>query len=903
MSNPTPDQWAKLGPLYVSRHHVDAAATTGHPQAVYPEALHSLADAGRASGAMMRARSSSVGTYPTSGLVDLDSNARLDPYTWRGYQTRVGIVDQMRLEDPVVAAIIKAWELPILRSGWTVNPAGDDRPALEQAEMVRANLFEYLRGGFHTFIEQAVSAVWRGFSLFEIVARFDRDSGAMRLDQLSPMLPRTVEEWRRDESGRWGVIQVPDVSDGASQPTMAGGVRLPADKLLHFVWDAAGDAPEGTSILRPCYAGWRTRRLYLKLEAAGFERGTTGIPYCEVAPTARAGDSAIVNEILRELRTGARAWASFPPGYTLKFADFPMKGADIREARIAAGRDMARAALTPFLTAGDTVGSYSLVRGQQDFFTMALQGAADMIGSVISHGPGSLIQRLVGWNYDTSEGFPTLTPGAISAEDPAEFVASIKTAAEAGALTTGPEVEEAVRTALGLPELPELETAEEMEARLKGGAITVTDPEAKAADTALNGAQVTAAMAIVQSVAVGELTHASAVGMLANFFSLPREVAEEILGGEPATTPEPEPPRPAPRAAPTVSEVTDDQADAIEDEAEAMEALAERLPGRLAVSGRDLRNEEQVVRLEETLAPMQGIKEAMAQAVQDWRESMAPKYAARMARAGDLLQMRSVDVPDLGALGETLRAELRRAYRAGQGSVREELDRLGANPELARAIRDGDFETTRDGIEVESPEVVTVLEQLPLDLDPKRLTGLTYLASLTDDRTLLLAPAKKRKVKAKKPTAPGESVSDEIDPEDAVENIARTTALAAGDRVKAASVTAVQSASVGGVLDAVATEAAVSGAVLALSPGADLVAAQRDTNTIFGLGRMQEARAEGSEEGIRSAMLESNTCEVCLSKDGARFPMEALDEFATPDPDCLGGDQCNCIVIFVPKES
>ena len=66
---------------------------------------------------------------------------------------------------------------------------------------------------------------------------------------------------------------------------------------------------------------------------------------------------------------------------------------------------------------------------------------------------------------------------------------------------------------------------------------------------------------------------------------------------------------------------------------------------------------------------------------------------------------------------------------------------------------------------------------------------------------------------------------------------------------------------------------------------------------------MQEARAEGTEEGIRSAMLESNTCEVCLSKDGARFPMEALDEFATPDPDCLGGDQCNCIVIFVPKES
>ena len=88
--------------------------------------------------------------------------------------------------------------------------------------------------------------------------------------------------------------------------------------------------------------------------------------------------------------------------------------------------------------------------------------------------------------------------------------------------------------------------------------------------------------------------------------------------------------------------------------------------------------------------------------------------------------------------------------------------------------------------------------------------------------------------------------------------------------------------------------------VRALSPGPDLVAAQRDTNTIFGLGRVQEARAEGTEWGIRSAMLESATCEVCLSKDGAQFGMEWLDEYGTPDPECLGGDACNCVVIFIP---
>ena len=88
---------------------------------------------------------------------------------------------------------------------------------------------------------------------------------------------------------------------------------------------------------------------------------------------------------------------------------------------------------------------------------------------------------------------------------------------------------------------------------------------------------------------------------------------------------------------------------------------------------------------------------------------MAPKYAERMARAGDLMKMREVDVPDVGKLAEIFRDELRRAYRAGTGSVREEMDRLARNPELAKSIDEGDFETTRDGIVVETPDEVKVL--------------------------------------------------------------------------------------------------------------------------------------------------------------------------------------------------
>lgn len=67
----------------------------------------------------------------------------------------------------------------------------------------------------------------------------------------------------------------------------------------------------------------------------------------------------------------------------------------------------------------------------------------------------------------------------------------------------------------------------------------------KAADTAMNGAQVTSAIQIVTLVAAGELPRESGVAMLVEFFSLAPERAERVMGSvgksfQPAK-PEPQP--------------------------------------------------------------------------------------------------------------------------------------------------------------------------------------------------------------------------------------------------------------------------------------------------------------------------------------------------------------------------
>jgi hypothetical protein len=122
--------------------------------------------------------------------------------------------------------------------------------------------------------------------------------------------------------------------------------------------------------------------------------------------------------------------------------------------------------------------------------------------------------------------------------------------------------------------------------------------------------------------------------------------------------------------------------------------------------------------------------------------------------------------------------------------------------------------------------------------------------------------------------------------------------------VKAAVVRGAQASSIGGVVDRDALLGVVGSTIRNLSPGPDLNQAQADTNTIFGLGRQQEARSLGGpgEEmvGVYSTMMESETCSECASFDGARFGMEEVDTYATPNPLCLGGDKCNCLVIYVP---
>lgn len=75
-------------------------------------------------------------------------------------------------------------------------------------------------------------------------------------------------------------------------------------------------------------------------------------------------------------------------------------------------------------------------------------------------------------------------------------------------------------------------------------------------------------------------------------------------------------------------------------------------------------------------------------------------------------------------------------------------------------------------------------------------------------------------------------------------------------------------------------------------------------NFAYGIGREDEAadNAEQIEYAVYSAILDNNVCENCLPKDMVEHELDD-PEFATPNPECLGGEgACRCVNIYKMKD-
>ena len=74
-------------------------------------------------------------------------------------------------------------------------------------------------------------------------------------------------------------------------------------------------------------------------------------------------------------------------------------------------------------------------------------------------------------------------------------------------------------------------------------------------------------------------------------------------------------------------------------------------------------------------------------------------------------------------------------------------------------------------------------------------------------------------------------------------------------------------------------------------------------NDAFNYGRSYEATKHDIDRAQYSALLDSNVCEKCSPLDGQEWPMDSpeVDKYAGGNPECLGCEQCRCVLVFISK--
>jgi hypothetical protein len=467
----------------------------------------------------------------------------------------------MNDNSPVVGAMMHAVESLLRQAKWRTEPAGEQPRQKEAAKF----LDECLDDMSHTWDElmsEVLSMLPYGWAYFEIVYkircgnnpdpthRSRYDDGRVGLRKISIRAQDTLDRWEIDRDGTILGMWQSDPYAGSSL------VFLPIQRSLLFRTTSKKNNPEGFSALRRGYRPWYFAKRIEEIEAIGIERDLNGLPLVHLpaemlspgATPAQKATAQTFKTLVQQIRRDEREGIVFPAetnaegkptGYKISLLGTGSRRAiDTGAVVIRHEQRIAMTMLAEFIFLGtSSVGSYSLASTKTSLFTMSLGGLMENIASTFNR---YLIPRLMALNGFTADEYPTIVHGDIEAPPLEEVATFVNQLVQAGVLTPDDSLERKLRELGNLPERPhEEEPAPGQTIAPEPGVDTTattapTTPAAAGTEriqaVALNGAQVTAAQGIVQSVAAGQLPRATGVAMMIAFFGMTAADVERIMG-------------------------------------------------------------------------------------------------------------------------------------------------------------------------------------------------------------------------------------------------------------------------------------------------------------------------------------------------------------------------------------
>jgi hypothetical protein len=404
------------------------------------------------------------------------------------------VYKEMRMNDPVVGAVLYAFEQLMGQVAWRVTPASSDPEDARLAAFVDSALHD-MSATWRDTVGEALSMLPYGWSWLEVV--FKRRQGDVADPARRSQYTDGAIGWRKwaprsqDSWDRWAFDASGGIQALVQRPAPDYQVReLPIDRSLLFRTRALRGNPEGQSLLRNAWRPWVFVRRLQEILGIGIERNLAGLPvitppegvdlWNPTDPKA-AQLRAQAEKIVRNIRLDQHMGVVKPFGWSLELLGTAGQGrntSNVVEALKYFDTRIAMTVLGDFILIGHEEQSRSsMALSKTQLFTAAAGAYLDRVADVVNRYAIPSLLRANGW---TPTAMPTLTHGDVDAPDLRELGEYITKLAGAGApLFPDRALEVALRQAARLPEPPVDEEGREPDGREDRVVVALQDLEAQ----------------------------------------------------------------------------------------------------------------------------------------------------------------------------------------------------------------------------------------------------------------------------------------------------------------------------------------------------------------------------------------------------------------------------------------
>ena len=371
----------------------------------------------------------------------------------------IKVYDAMRSQDAQTQSVLRAVTMPVRRTRWYIDqngardevvqmvaedlglPIGVGVPAGGGAAPVPRSRDRF---SWSQHLQQALLCLAFGHSVFEQVYRLDEQE-RLRLRKLAFRPQKTLSKFNvAADGGLVSIEQAPPASARKAAPVVLG-----VERLVVYTNEREGAEWRGRSLLRAAYKHWLIKDRLIRTQAQMIDRNGMGVPLYKAAGNGQDElDSG--RKLASAWRSGLTSGASVPNGADILLRGVEGELPDAMPPIKYHDEQIGRSVLAHFLNLDAQGGSYALAKVQADTFVQSLQALAQEVADTTNQ---HVVEDLVDLTWGPDEPVPLLRFDEIGAGSGAAIEA-LKWLIGAGVIFPDRELEEFVRSAVGLPPKP-----------------------------------------------------------------------------------------------------------------------------------------------------------------------------------------------------------------------------------------------------------------------------------------------------------------------------------------------------------------------------------------------------------------------------------------------------------------